>query len=147
MIQAEDRAHRIGQNNIVNITYFLADGCIDELLWPLVRQKMKTLGEIVEGRDDTDLTLTKTEDDIESSKVKNKTDVKDEKELTGGDENIKSSVHIDDLEGRLNYACDIFSIFLYCCSCCSRFSSFLRRCKDFQYKGGSRRRRRWYTFQ
>lgn len=44
MLQAEDRAHRIGQVNTVTVTYFLAAGSVDALLWPMVRQKMKLLG-------------------------------------------------------------------------------------------------------
>lgn len=44
--QAEDRAHRIGQTSTVKVTYFLAKGSVDELLWPLVRLKMKLLGEL-----------------------------------------------------------------------------------------------------
>lgn len=44
LFQAEDRAHRIGQTSTVKVTYFLAKGTVDELLWPLVRQKMKLLG-------------------------------------------------------------------------------------------------------
>ena len=59
LIQSEDRAHRIGQTNTVTITYFLADDTIDELLWPLVRQKMKTLGEVVEGEEDIDMDINK----------------------------------------------------------------------------------------
>ena len=50
LLQAEDRAHRIGQLNTVKIKYFLASNTVDEMLWPLVREKMKTLGEICEGR-------------------------------------------------------------------------------------------------
>jgi SNF2 family DNA or RNA helicase len=53
-LQAEDRAHRIGQVNIVKVTYFLAKDSVDKLLWPMVRQKMKLLGEIVEGSKDGD---------------------------------------------------------------------------------------------
>ena len=55
LIQAEDRSHRIGQTQNVSIVYFLADNTIDEILWPLVRKKFKTLGEIVEGEDDMDM--------------------------------------------------------------------------------------------
>jgi SWI/SNF-related matrix-associated actin-dependent regulator 1 of chromatin subfamily A len=44
LLQAEDRAHRIGQSRVVQVTYFLADDTVDELLWPMVRQKMKLLG-------------------------------------------------------------------------------------------------------
>ena len=44
LLQAEDRAHRIGQMNVVKVTYFLADGTIDEILWPLLRRKIQILG-------------------------------------------------------------------------------------------------------
>lgn len=49
LIQAEDRAHRIGQTRTVHVTYFLAPGTVDEVLWPLIQRKMRTLGEVVEG--------------------------------------------------------------------------------------------------
>ena len=48
LIQAEDRAHRLGQTSAVTVTYFLAKGTIDDILWPLLCRKVKTLGEIVE---------------------------------------------------------------------------------------------------
>ena len=47
LLQAEDRAHRIGQVNTVKVTYFLARNSVDVLLWPMVRQKMKLLGKIL----------------------------------------------------------------------------------------------------
>lgn len=46
LIQAEDRAHRIGQVNAVKIVYALADGTVDDFLWPLVQRKMRMLGQI-----------------------------------------------------------------------------------------------------
>jgi len=46
LIQAEDRAHRIGQVNAVKIVYALADGTVDDFLWPLVQRKMRMLGKI-----------------------------------------------------------------------------------------------------
>eukprot|EP00606_Chrysophyceae_sp_TOSAG23-5_P000122 GSChrysophyteH2.ASY1.ANO1.1632.1 assembled CDS len=49
LIQAEDRAHRIGQTSRVQIKYFHAHDTVDEMLWPMVKEKMKALGEIVEG--------------------------------------------------------------------------------------------------
>ena len=49
LIQAEDRAHRIGQRKRVTVKYFLADGTVDDVLWPLVKKKVRTLGEVVEG--------------------------------------------------------------------------------------------------
>jgi SWI/SNF-related matrix-associated actin-dependent regulator 1 of chromatin subfamily A len=49
LIQAEDRAHRIGQTRKVHVKYFLADNTVDDVLWPLVKRKVQTLGEVVEG--------------------------------------------------------------------------------------------------
>ncbi|XP_067995008.1 SWI/SNF-related matrix-associated actin-dependent regulator of chromatin subfamily A-like protein 1 isoform X2 [Melanerpes formicivorus] len=45
LIQAEDRAHRIGQTSSVNIHYLVAKGTADEYLWPMIQEKMKVLGE------------------------------------------------------------------------------------------------------
>jgi SWI/SNF-related matrix-associated actin-dependent regulator of chromatin subfamily A-like protein 1 len=66
LIQAEDRSHRIGQTSQVNICYFHAPNTVDELLWPLVREKMKSLGEIVEGTA-SDLTVASKGDRSSSS--------------------------------------------------------------------------------
>ena len=49
LLQAEDRVHRIGQTREVHVTYFLSEGSADVLLWPLLRAKMRVLGEVVEG--------------------------------------------------------------------------------------------------
>ena len=49
LLQAEDRAHRIGQTAEVNIYYFRAKGTIDDLLWPMLQNKVDTLGEVFEG--------------------------------------------------------------------------------------------------
>ena len=49
LIQAEDRAHRIGQLSHVKVYYFLGDGTIDDIIWPLVKKKIQVLGEVVEG--------------------------------------------------------------------------------------------------
>eukprot|EP01039_Chlorochromonas_danica_P004917 gene4917-5397_t len=58
LLQAEDRAHRIGQLKEVTIFYFLAQGTIDDHLWPLLRKKMQVLGEFVEGQDNVDIVAT-----------------------------------------------------------------------------------------
>lgn len=49
LLQAEDRAHRIGQTAEVNIYYFRSHGTVDDVLWPLLQYKIKTLGEVFEG--------------------------------------------------------------------------------------------------
>ena len=50
LLQAEDRCHRIGQQSIVKIKYFIAKNSIDDVMWELTRKKFKTLGEIIEGK-------------------------------------------------------------------------------------------------
>ena len=57
MLQAEDRAHRIGQTSTVRVFYFLARQTIDDMIWPLIQKKMKTLGEVVEGVKNQDMAL------------------------------------------------------------------------------------------
>jgi len=41
LVQAEDRAHRIGQHSAVNIHYVLANGSIDDIIWPVVMRKVE----------------------------------------------------------------------------------------------------------
>ncbi|XP_074857466.1 SWI/SNF-related matrix-associated actin-dependent regulator of chromatin subfamily A-like protein 1 isoform X2 [Carettochelys insculpta] len=45
LIQAEDRAHRIGQSSSVDIHYLVAKGTADDYLWPMIQEKIKVLGE------------------------------------------------------------------------------------------------------
>ncbi|NXM71768.1 SMAL1 protein, partial [Serilophus lunatus] len=45
LIQAEDRAHRIGQTSSVNVHYLVAKGTADDYLWPMIQDKIKVLGE------------------------------------------------------------------------------------------------------
>jgi SWI/SNF-related matrix-associated actin-dependent regulator of chromatin subfamily A-like protein 1 len=48
--QAEDRAYRIGQTNTVNVTYFTAEGTIDEFVAHALRTKAALIEAVVEGR-------------------------------------------------------------------------------------------------
>ena len=43
MEQAEDRVHRIGQENSVLVQYLVARGTIDEVLWRMLCTKVKPL--------------------------------------------------------------------------------------------------------
>lgn len=43
LTQAEDRAHRIGQEDSVVIQYLVAKGTADDEIWPLVQRKLDTL--------------------------------------------------------------------------------------------------------
>lgn len=46
MCQAEDRAHRIGQNDTVIIQYLVAKDTADDHIWPLIQKKMKVLNAV-----------------------------------------------------------------------------------------------------
>eukprot|EP00752_Nemacystus_decipiens_P010813 g9618.t2 len=53
LLQAEDRCHRIGQATAVKVQYLVAKGSLDDALWPLIQEKIKLLGEMVEGEGET----------------------------------------------------------------------------------------------
>ncbi|VDM33410.1 unnamed protein product [Hydatigera taeniaeformis] len=62
LVQAEDRAHRIGQQDSVNIHYLLASGTVDDQLWSLVKNKLDVLGQVglnQESFDNVDLSRAK----------------------------------------------------------------------------------------
>ncbi|XP_054642861.1 SWI/SNF-related matrix-associated actin-dependent regulator of chromatin subfamily A-like protein 1 isoform X2 [Dunckerocampus dactyliophorus] len=46
LIQAEDRVHRIGQTNNVNVHYLVAKGTADDHLWPMIQAKMEVLEQV-----------------------------------------------------------------------------------------------------
>jgi hypothetical protein len=48
--QAEDRAYRIGQAGTVNVSYFCAEGTIDEFVASVLRAKAALIDAVVEGR-------------------------------------------------------------------------------------------------
>lgn len=50
--QAEDRAHRIGQQSSVNVHYLLAKGTADDLIWPLIKKKLQTLESLGLGKNE-----------------------------------------------------------------------------------------------
>lgn len=41
LLQAEDRAHRIGQACPVSCFYLLSQGTADDLMWPTVNRKLR----------------------------------------------------------------------------------------------------------
>ncbi|HEY1688964.1 MAG TPA: DEAD/DEAH box helicase [Solirubrobacteraceae bacterium] len=49
--QAEDRCHRIGQQDAVNATYLLAAGTIDETIGTLLERKRAVIGAVTDGRE------------------------------------------------------------------------------------------------
>lgn len=46
LMQAEDRAHRIGQVNPVTVRYLLAKNTIDDYIWPMLIKKLQILEQI-----------------------------------------------------------------------------------------------------
>ena len=50
--QAEDRCHRIGQQDAVNATYLLAAGTIDETIAMLLERKRAVIGAVTDGREE-----------------------------------------------------------------------------------------------
>lgn len=43
LTQAEDRAHRIGQQDSVLVQYLIAKGTADDHLWPMIQRKLDVL--------------------------------------------------------------------------------------------------------
>lgn len=52
MLQAEDRIHRIGQNDNVDIHYLVARNTIDEIVWPKLLKKLTVLESLGIGKND-----------------------------------------------------------------------------------------------
>ncbi|BFG14772.1 hypothetical protein CerSpe_010470 [Prunus speciosa] len=53
LIQAEDRAHRIGQVSSVNVYYLLANDTVDDIIWDVVQSKLENLGQMLDGHENT----------------------------------------------------------------------------------------------
>ncbi|KAK1318624.1 DNA helicase INO80 [Acorus calamus] len=53
IIQAEDRAHRIGQVSSVNVHYLLANDTVDDIIWDVVQSKLENLGQMLDGHENT----------------------------------------------------------------------------------------------
>ncbi|XP_028086599.1 SWI/SNF-related matrix-associated actin-dependent regulator of chromatin subfamily A-like protein 1 isoform X1 [Camellia sinensis] len=51
MVQAEDRAHRIGQVSSVNVYYLLANDTVDDIIWDVVQSKLENLGQMLDGHE------------------------------------------------------------------------------------------------
>merc|ERR1712008_375803 len=52
LVQAEDRAHRIGQKSSVNVQYLVAPGTIDDIMWTMVLRKVQVVSAMCDGRKD-----------------------------------------------------------------------------------------------
>ncbi|VVA39739.1 PREDICTED: SWI/SNF-related matrix-associated [Prunus dulcis] len=71
LIQAEDRAHRIGQVSSVNIYYLLANDTVDDIIWDVVQSKLENLGQMLDGHENT--LQVSTSQPPQSSPLKQKT--------------------------------------------------------------------------
>ncbi|KAK9804695.1 hypothetical protein WJX72_000259 [[Myrmecia] bisecta] len=49
LIQAEDRAHRLGQAGSIQVHYLLAPGSIDDIIWRTVQKKLQVVGRALDG--------------------------------------------------------------------------------------------------
>ncbi|KAE8077150.1 hypothetical protein FH972_015741 [Carpinus fangiana] len=85
LIQAEDRAHRIGQVSSVNIYYLLANDTVDDIIWDVVQSKLENLGQMLDGHEKT---LEVSSSQTRSSPAKQKT----------LDSFMKRCKNVDDLE-------------------------------------------------
>ena len=52
MLQAEDRLHRIGQKENVDIRYIIAEGTLDDYIFKMIRRKLDTLDSVLDNRTD-----------------------------------------------------------------------------------------------
>lgn len=52
LVQAEDRAHRIGQKDSVSVQYLVAQGTADDYIWPIIQGKLDVLGKAGLTKDD-----------------------------------------------------------------------------------------------
>ena len=50
VIQAEDRAHRIGQARAVNVYYLLLRGSVDDIIWATLQSKLDAVGGALDGK-------------------------------------------------------------------------------------------------
>lgn len=49
LVQAEDRAHRMGQQNCVNVHYLIAKGTLDDAIFKMLDRKHKDVGVMLDG--------------------------------------------------------------------------------------------------
>lgn len=55
--QAEDRLHRIGQKNAVNVIYMIGENTVDIDIIELLEKKSKVINAVIDGKETTDLNI------------------------------------------------------------------------------------------
>ncbi|KAJ9546299.1 hypothetical protein OSB04_018842 [Centaurea solstitialis] len=73
IIQAEDRAHRIGQVSSVNVYFLLANDTVDDIIWDVVQSKLENLGQMLDGHEKSLEVSVKQQPTSTSSPSKQKT--------------------------------------------------------------------------
>lgn len=63
MVQAEDRCHRIGQANSVNVYYLFGENTVDAMIYPRLKLKSEVFANVLDGKK-TEFTI-ENEDDME----------------------------------------------------------------------------------
>ena len=53
MVQAEDRAHRIGQKSSVNCHYLLGEQSLDDILYRNLEKKVSNVSSFIDGKETT----------------------------------------------------------------------------------------------
>ena len=63
MVQAEDRCHRIGQANSVNVYYLFGENTVDAMIYPRLKLKSEVFANVLDGQK-TEF-VVENEDDME----------------------------------------------------------------------------------
>jgi len=69
LTQAEDRAHRIGQTDIVSIQYLVARDTADDVIWPLIQNKLNVLNKAGLSKDNFGDSESKVMEDTRQPKL------------------------------------------------------------------------------
>lgn len=72
MLQAEDRAYRIGQKRDVNVLYPIYDKTVEDILYHVVEEKMRIISTVIEGKKEQYFSGSVLEDKKEAQKDEKK---------------------------------------------------------------------------
>ena len=81
LMQAEDRAHRIGQKDSVIVQYLLGKGTFDDYLWPMLVRKLSTLEQVGLAKNDFGASSMQTNDRSAIDARQTKLSFENEREL------------------------------------------------------------------
>jgi len=75
MVQAEDRCHRIGQANSVNVYYLFGENTVDAMIYPRLKLKSEVFANVLDGKK-TEFQI-ENEDNIDSMPLADGTNAED----------------------------------------------------------------------